>query len=131
MSIRRRYLPLTVTVPANTAKASPITVDSGVANAVVNTIELRIPPGHGGLTGISVQWNGVSVVPFAQPPEFIDGDDDFFTFDVGEQIGGGLTVAAFNTDPVNPHSFFLRFDVTPFVLLSSFPATSVSPVPIA
>lgn len=129
MSLASRYVPLIVTVPAGTAKAAPQSTAAPVSNVVLNRVELRIPPGHGGLTGFSLQWNGVSIVPFASPAQFIVGDDDDLTFDINEQIGGGLVVVAFNTDAVLPHSFHLRFDVTPFALAASAPA-GVVPVPI-
>lgn len=131
MTLAQRYIELDVTTPAGTAKAAAITTKTGIVNAVVNEIELLIPPGHQGLTGISVQWNGVGLVPFSQPPAFVVGDDYERAFTIGEQIGGGLVVVTYNTDTVFPHTHYLRFNVTPFSLSSSSTPSSVAPVPIA
>lgn len=130
MSIARQYVPLEVTTPKNTAVAAPLRTAAPVKNVVLNNVSVRIPPGHMGFTGLSVQWNGVSIVPFVQPVDYIVGNDDYFVFDVDEEIGGGLVVVTYNTDAVYSHTHYLRFNVTPFSLLSP-PSSAATLVPIA
>lgn len=131
MAIQRQYQPLDITTTKSTAKASPLVTDGGVISSVLNSVEVRIPPGHGGLTGIAILWGGVPIVPWGPALTYIVGDDDYFTFDVDEQIGGTVTVQTYNTDAANDHSHYLRFNVTPFSLIVPAAVASVTPVPIA
>jgi hypothetical protein len=102
-----RVYSLTVAVPAGTAIASPVTVPFPLETNLLADIEILIPSGHAGLTGIRIQRGDVIVLPWGQGSWLI-GSDYVRTFPVDENINANaLTVAAYNTD-IFPHSFYLR-----------------------
>jgi hypothetical protein len=130
VAIGHHYVEVNVTTPANTAVAAAVTTQTGITNSIVNAIDVLVPAGHAGLTGVSVRWNGVTIVPWSPTTAWVIGDDYEKEFQVGEQIGGGLVVVTYNTDAVFAHTHYLRFDVTPFSLIA--PAVlNVTPVPVS
>lgn len=112
MTVYKRYVPLTVTVPALTAIAAPTSVDPALGDVWLYGVELRIPTGHAGLTGIALTFNGVSLVPWAANVSYIVGDDERLDFDVNLETSSGLQVVTYNTDVLS-HSFYLRFACVP------------------
>jgi hypothetical protein len=102
------YTPLTVTTPTGTTSTAPQSTPIDLGDVQLVQVELRIPPGHSGLTGVSVQYAGQSLVPWATEGGWIIGDDDLLSFDVGFEVGQGLTVVTYNAGTFT-HSHYLRF----------------------
>ncbi len=121
-----RYYPLTVTVPAATPVASPIVVPYPLETGRLVDIEIEIPSGHCGLTGVRVMFGDVVILPWGQG-QFIVASDYSRVFDVNENIdANNLTVAAYNTD-IFDHSFYLRAHVSD----SQAQAATQPPAPVA
>ncbi|MGH7747346.1 MAG: hypothetical protein ACREQ5_21700 [Candidatus Dormibacteria bacterium] len=75
-------------------------------------IELRIPAGHAGLTGIAVANAGVTIVPWSANLVWILGDNDYLTFDVNDEVDTSLRVMTYNDDVIS-HTHHLRFVCVP------------------
>jgi hypothetical protein len=105
--LNRQLRTTKVTVPLGTAQAAPASTQWDLGNVIVETLEIMIPKGHSGLTGIHVDYQGVALIPFAQPAVFLVAADETITVPVDLEIGAALTVVAYNTD-VFDHAFYLR-----------------------
>jgi hypothetical protein len=103
--------PLTVTVPAGTAIDDPLIVPWPLADANLDFIDIIIPDGHSGLTGIAVYWSGTQVLPWGTDTWIVANDEKVHT-PIGSYITiSGLSVYAYNTGQFD-HSFYLRAHVT-------------------
>ena len=102
----------TATVPAATAKASPVTVSLAVGMATVDRIRWRVPPGPRGNLGWYLAMGGQQVLPNGSG-NYIVADDETDTWDLsnlpdeGEWELIGYNVGAFD------HSVYLWFYTTP------------------
>lgn len=103
-----QYAPANVTTPPGTTAAAPQTTPVFIGDVQLVTVQLRIPPGHSGLTGISVQLASQSLLPWGPAGSWVVGDDDLLQFDVGMEVDAGLTVVTYNTGKY-PHTHYLRF----------------------
>lgn len=113
---RERVRTATITTPANTAKANAISTNWTVGQGLLERVDIVIPNGHNGLTGIQLLWGGRQVVPY-DGAEFLSGNDDEITVELGLWVQTGvLPVRTFNTDDTFAHAFLLRSYVTERVL---------------
>jgi hypothetical protein len=109
---RERVRTVTITTPANTTQANAISTNWTVGHGIVERVDVVIPGGHVGLTGIQVLWGGRQMVPY-DGAEFLTGNDDEITVELGVWVQAGiLVVRTFNTDDAFPHAFLLRAYVT-------------------
>lgn len=105
---RERLRAVTITTPPNTTAAAPQSTNWTVGNGALDRVDIVIPPGHQALTGIQLQWGGRQLVPY-DGAEFVQGDDDEITVELGVYVHTGIVVVrTFNTDDTFPHSFILR-----------------------
>lgn len=102
-----------VLVTASTAKAAAVTTDVSFQDGIVQWIELTVPDGHFGLTGIQILSANGQAIPYTFG-EYIVADDYTKTFDLVGQIDTGSWQAkCYNTD-IFDHTFYLRFGVLDF-----------------
>lgn len=107
---RRRHRHVAITTPAGTAVASPQSTTVALGPVTVRSVQVIIPDGHAGHTGIAIHHAGERVLPF-QGTEWIGGNDDSPTFDLDLWIGGGeVVVQTFNTGDYD-HDHLLRFTI--------------------
>lgn len=87
--------------------------DPALPNGVVDSIEVRIPSGHAGKTGIVIWYAATQLVPDAGS-QYLKGNGATFHFDL-EMIptGTGWSWTAHNDD-VFDHQFYLTFNINPF-----------------
>lgn len=86
--------------------------DLGIPQGVADVIEVRIPDGHAGKTGIVIWYAGTQYVPNAESA-YLTGNNETFVFDVDDvPTGQGWTYAAYNQD-LYQHTFYLTFFVNP------------------
>lgn len=110
-TVEPRYLPFQVFVPANTAQASSISLNLDCGPVVVESIQVTVPTGHAGLTGLGIDYDGVRILPWGDSSSFLVADGVDLAFDVDFEVGHPLVARAFNTDEVFDHSFYLRVRV--------------------
>lgn len=97
-----------VTTPANTAIAAPQSTSWAVGTGILDKLDVVIPDGHVGLTGIQLLWGGRQAAPY-EGAEWITGNDDEVTVDLDLFTGTGtLVVRTYNTDDTFGHSHHLR-----------------------
>jgi len=74
---------------------------------MVASVEVRIPRGHNGLTGLSINDSGTQILPYSNTTEWITGSDERLQFDLGQETDTGLQLVGYNLD-VFAHTFYVR-----------------------
>lgn len=98
----------TVSVAAGTVEASPQVDALDLPQAVVERVDVIIPAGHGGETGIGLAIAGAQVIPFNED-EWITGDDVRLEFPLQNYpTTGQWSTFTWNTDDFD-HTFYLTF----------------------
>lgn len=109
-----------VTVPKNTAQASPHTETLEIQTGIIHRVYVRIPSGHAGLSGVRL-LQGLHQVSPTSGSEWWTGDDMAVDYDEHIEVGGNapeLTIEAYNLDDTYAHTFVIGVGVLPeWVLL--------------
>lgn len=110
-----RIYEFSLTVPAGTAQANPLSAPIVAEDNTLVSIELEIPPGHNGLTGTRVMKGDVSLVPWSANT-WITANDYVHSFPVGDYLPyKDISIQGYNAGTY-PHTFYYRFifqDFTP------------------
>lgn len=103
-----RVIARQVTVAAGVPASAPVATDISFDPGIVQRVEIDIPDGHSGLTGLALQQAHQQVIPF-DVGTWIVGNDDALRWELEDFIDNGNWQAlAYNTD-VFDHTFYLRF----------------------
>jgi hypothetical protein len=112
-----------LTVPAKRAITNPLIQQLTLQDAILDRMQVRVPAGHTGLTGIAVLWSGAQIWPTI-PGTWTSGDNELFEWEYGKEVtAAGLQLSGYNTD-VHAHTFYARFwlsnvqPVSPIVIAS-------------
>jgi hypothetical protein len=108
----------TTTVFAGTTTDSPLVDTPYFGDIWLHKIELRIPPGHNGVTSVTVVNNGIAIVPWGNPPTWIVDSDRTLEFPVETEIDTQLAIWAANSGAYT-HEFYFRFFYTPITLVAN------------
>jgi hypothetical protein len=99
------------TIPAGTAIAAPLSQAIALENNILDSLDVTIPDGHVGLTGLAVFWSGTQIFPY-QGATWINGNNERIGYAYDAEITqNGLSLVGYNTD-IYPHSFYLRWYVS-------------------
>lgn len=128
MTLGTYVYPVNVLCPAGTAIATPTTTKPALGDVWLDSVELRIPVGHRGLTGVYVANNNTAIVPYSSPPTYLIGDDERLTFDIGDEVATQLSIVTYNTD-VFDHTFYFRFSGRPMSVQNAA-ASTLAPVTV-
>lgn len=102
-----RVWEISVTVPAGTPRNAPLVTPWLTEDNYLNSIELEVPPGHNGLTGIRVMKGDVSLLPWSIGT-FVVANDYTHEFVIGDYVPtADVSIQAFNTGQYS-HTFYLR-----------------------
>lgn len=105
-----RYYPVALTVPPNTAVGTPVEQLVVLENNELVDVELQVPSGHAGFTGVRVLSSHQQILPWGNN-SWITANDYVRVFDWNEEIGANaISVQGYNTDKI-AHTFYLRFHV--------------------
>lgn len=122
----------TATIPANTPKSSLVTVPLSLDYVDIESIDLEVPPGPGGLMGFYVARSGQQWIPY-EAGEFLVWDDRFDSWYTTDQpTASGWEIVGYNTD-VYDHDVVIRFHTNKVQAATSAPApvlTFVSSAPV-
>ena len=100
-----------VTVPAGTLQAAPHSEPFPLEDAYLILINLILPKGHSGYTGIRILRSGQEIVPYSNT-KFIVSNDRVIPISFRSAINAsGLVIQAYNTD-VYDHTFYLEATIT-------------------
>lgn len=95
-------------IPAGTALAAPVTFNMVMPPGIVDTIQVRIPPGPNGTMGFSIGAAGQPVIP-VNAGQWIVASDQFFTWDLTHQIeSGAWQMLGYNTG-IYDHTVYIEF----------------------
>lgn len=98
---------------AGTPKTAWTLTPAGIATVMLHSLEVRIPPGHQGFTGLALVDSGTFVLPYsAAVPAWIIGDDDLLTYPYERELGANVELATYNTGTF-VHAWQVRFVYTP------------------
>lgn len=101
----------TVAVPAGTPQAAPVDAPLALEDAQLRGMDITIPDGHNGLTGLRILWSGQQIVPWGNN-SFIVANNRTIHVDFNDYITiSGVVFEAFNTD-VFAHSFYIELTIT-------------------
>lgn len=116
-----RYYTLTLLTPAGTAVATPLSTTWQLEDQTLASVEVDIPDGHNGLTGIRVIRSQQQVVPWGNN-SFLVANNRLVTVPVNQELTEAkLVILTYNTGFYD-HSFYLRATITD--LASSTPGTA-------
>lgn len=102
-----------VTVTPLHSSASPLTQDISVADGNLQRVEITVPAGHNGLTGIQILAANAQLIP-RTPGQFLVANDRTIPFDlVGVIDTGSFQVKAFNNG-IFVHSFYITLHMLDF-----------------
>jgi hypothetical protein len=109
-----RVYDIAFTVPAGTPQSSPVSVTWHTEDNVIDDIELEIPPGHNGLTGIRVMKGDSQLLPFSTGT-FIVANDYSRVFPMHLYMPtSDIILQGFNNGAY-PHTFYLRMTISDYV----------------
>ena len=98
---------------AGTPATAYTTTAAGIATVLLHRLEVRIPPGHQGMTGIALVDSGSFVVPYAAGGTgWLIGDDDDLSYAYGRELGANVQFATYNTGTYQ-HAWQVRMIYTP------------------
>lgn len=101
-----------LTVPKNTPKASPARVSLPMNDAEVRRIQVIIPAGHIGQTGVRIDYGGQQVIPFTSGAWVVsDGEVIDWPDLTNFPTGGQWQAVGYNLDKLTAHAFYFRFSL--------------------
>lgn len=116
--------------PVNTPATAPTETSVGISTAWVWRVEVRIPPGHAGYTGLALVDSGSFLVPYSQAsPGWLIGDDDLLEYPLGKQVGDNLQLWTYNTSTDYTHAWQVRVVYTPMSTMDEGGSVIVTPEP--
>lgn len=101
------YVPANITTLAGTTPAAPLVSDIALPHGVLETIELLIPPGHLGATGIRFLLSGQQVLPWSNATVWIVGDDLDQLFDMNTTTAEHFQAVTYNVGNF-AHTHYVR-----------------------
>lgn len=119
-----------VTAPANTPKAAPLEVLTPWQQGELVGVQIVIPDGHSGLTGIFLAVAHSRVIPYTADA-WIVGNDEVIDWDTAHYLNTGAWSAfVYNVDLID-HAFHLRYLVADLNLSVAAPApAAIAPPPL-
>jgi hypothetical protein len=128
VAIYNRVAQFVFTVDPGTPVASPEYLDPGLGSVVLHSVEVRIPVGHAGTTGLQLTSAGSTLIPYQGGSPWLQGDDQDLTFNLEIETGESLRFSGYNQGNWS-HSWYLSLIYTPVSLLQP-DITAVSLIPI-
>lgn len=103
IDVSAKYLRLRIDTPRKVATQTNV---FPLGERILESLSVLFPLGHAGLTGLRVNYNGVAVLPWNQPTQFVVGDNERLTFEMGLYVSAPLSIVSVNNDNV-AHSLYL------------------------
>jgi hypothetical protein len=106
-----RLYPLTVVTPKATPIGAPQATPWPLEDANLLRVEITVPSGHNGLTGIRLLWANQQVIPFGNNSYLVANDRTIVVEFNDYMTASGLVVGTYNTD-IYDHSHYLLATIT-------------------
>lgn len=127
VAVTRRTIERKFTIPRNTLESAPLVETLDIADTQLVEVNVIIPAGHVGLTGLAIRLGTTRVLPWDDATAWLRGNNENRTFPIFTQAPGVATILGFNTG-VLEHSFYLRFLVDDTLYLSRGSEFTTSPL---
>lgn len=114
-SVTTRYYPFTVTTDPGVDRTDPHGTTLTVPDTRLTRVEVIIPSGHVGLTGLALFYSGTQILPWEGNDSWIIGEDDRLTFPIDVNVTDELLAVSYNDD-IYMHSHYLRLKLDDLVL---------------
>lgn len=102
------------TCDANTPEGGYTLTAVPISTVMLWRLEVRVPAGHQGLTGIALVDSGTFIIPYSSAgPAWVIGDNDLLEYPYNKQLGDNVVLATYNTDETYNHSWQVRLVYTP------------------
>lgn len=120
--------PLAVTTPTGTSNFLPQVTTWPLTTGTLIQVELVVPSGHCGLTGIRLKQQFTEIIPW-DTNNWVIANDDKITFPVDRPITqGDITVETYNSD-VFSHTHYLRATILPLGVTNAGTTNLASAIP--
>lgn len=119
----QRVEAFTVSTPKSTTKAAPRTTALTFTPGVVVWVEVVIPTGHIGQTGIALAYGGQQVIPEGTGVYIVSNGETLHWSLDDMPTGNRWQAVTYNLDPTNGHNHYLRFGIREFVAPDNAPVT--------
>ena len=126
-TLGNRILAFDISTPLGTAIATPQSTLCDLAECTIDRLEILIPSGHLGFTGIALEYGGQRLIPAFQNSAWIIGDNNLLTYVMDFDVGQPVTIKTYNTGSF-VHHHYLRFHVSDIVLPSINRASRLLPL---
>lgn len=93
---------------SNTRKQTKSTAFNFGNDVVLDAVSILFAPGHVGLTGVRITYQGIAILPWNQNNGQIQGDNERLKFDIGLYCTGLLSIVTINNDTF-AHSWQFSF----------------------
>lgn len=114
--------------PANTPASAPLDTAIDLGQIMLWRLEVRIPPGHAGYTGLALVDSGQYVIPWSDSgPSWFIGDDDLLEYPYAKQVGASAALYYYNTSADYAHGWQVRLIYTPQSLVGTGDQVIVTP----
>lgn len=123
----QRIETFTVECPAGTLRSRPVEVSVAFNPGVVERVEIVIPDGHAGLTGLALANSHQIVIPYTKR-EFVIGNGETIPWPLeGFTDSGAWSAFVYNED-VYAHRWFLRFLIAEIAAIGLVAQPTAAPV---
>ena len=114
--------------PAGTPAATPTTTPVLLPPfSWLWRVEVRIPAGHQGVTGLALVDSGAFIIPLASPgPAWLIGDNDLLEYPYDKEVGKSVVFLAYNNG-IFPHAWQCRLIYSPIAVLDDSASVIVTP----
>jgi hypothetical protein len=112
---------------AGTPSTAPSSTPTGLSLVWLHRVEVRIPAGHSGFTGLAMVDSGQYVLPYSTSGgKWLIGDNDLLEYEYEQEIGSNVLFLAYNTGTYN-HTWQVRMTYTPMSAHSTGGSVIVAP----
>ena len=106
IDVAHRYQALSTSLAKNQHNFAVNWTITDAGGDILEELQVVFPAGHAGLTGVRVNYGGVTILPWNMPTTFLYGDNERQTYQMGIYVSGPLQVVFTNNDNVL-HTFQL------------------------
>lgn len=105
-----RHYVSAISIPAGTQQLGPQSTSIPLENGYLVEVEVTIPPGHNGLTGVRIEQSRQQILPWGNN-SFISGDNYNRVYPINTEIGvNAIRARTYNLD-IFVHTIYLRLHV--------------------
>lgn len=119
----------TVTCPAGTPLVAPVVQETTFPIGEVVHLEVDVPTGHAGVTGLQLRIAGGQAIPLTQGSWLI-GDGQTFAYDLTGYLDSGYWAAYMYNTGIYDHSWQIRYSISNAVDEEPIATATVIPSPV-